>query len=66
MCCSPWGHKKSDTTEELSGTEPLLGLINDASTVYQQEGRQKQNHASIGNTMEANQCFPKGKEEKKI
>ena len=20
-CCSPWGHKKSDTTEQLNGTE---------------------------------------------
>ena len=21
MCCSPWGHKGSDTTEQLNGTE---------------------------------------------
>ena len=21
--CSPWGHKESDTTEQLNGTEPL-------------------------------------------
>ena len=21
VCCSPWGHKESDTTERLNGTE---------------------------------------------
>ena len=21
LCCSPWGHKESDTTERLNGTE---------------------------------------------
>ena len=24
-CCSPWGHKESDTTERLNWTEPLSG-----------------------------------------
>ena len=23
MCCSPWGHKKSDITEQLNLTEPF-------------------------------------------
>ena len=27
MCCSPWGHKESDTTEQLNGTEPNLDSI---------------------------------------
>ena len=27
-CCSPWGHKESDTTERLKGTElnPVLSV----------------------------------------
>ena len=24
-CCSPWGHKESDTTEQLNWTETLMG-----------------------------------------
>ena len=23
VCCSPWGHKESDTTEQLNLTEPI-------------------------------------------
>ena len=26
-CCSPWGHKESDTTERLNWTEPLYHRI---------------------------------------
>ena len=25
-CCSPWGHKGSDTTERLKGTKPFVNL----------------------------------------
>ena len=25
-CCSPWGHKESDTTERLNRTEPGIKL----------------------------------------
>ena len=27
MCCSPWGHKESDTTERLNWTEPNIWLV---------------------------------------
>ena len=25
VCCSPWGHKESDTTERLNGTDVYFG-----------------------------------------
>ena len=33
MCCSPWGHKESDTTEQLNWTE--LKMPEGASLVVQ-------------------------------
>ena len=27
VCCSPWGHKESDTTERLNRTEPNFWLV---------------------------------------
>ena len=27
MCCSPWGHKESDTTWQLNNTTPNPGLF---------------------------------------
>ena len=27
VCCSPWGHKESDTTEELNGTVDFCGSL---------------------------------------
>ena len=35
MCCSPWGHKESDTTERLNRTELTEGsreIIQDSDT----------------------------------
>ena len=36
-CCSPWGHKDSDTTEQLNWTELILisNLVTDWNTVSQ-------------------------------
>ena len=25
-CCSPWGHKESDTTEQLNNNNTILGI----------------------------------------
>ena len=27
VCCSPWGHKESNTTERLNRTEPNFWLV---------------------------------------
>ena len=27
VCCSPWGHKESDTTEQLNWTDPYNRII---------------------------------------
>ena len=27
VCCSPWGHKESDTTEQLNRTESLRSTL---------------------------------------
>ena len=34
MCCSPWGHKESDTTEQLNWTEVLREKIH-APSIWQ-------------------------------
>ena len=32
VCCSPWGHKESATTERLNSTELACQVISDATT----------------------------------
>ena len=40
VCCSPWGHKESDTTEQLNWTElkhfvrPLRSLVGDLALIW--------------------------------
>ena len=33
VCFSPWGHKESDTTERLSGTELIMACIHLCSII---------------------------------
>ena len=33
-CCSPWGHKESDTTQQLNNTIDVLLMIFGNQTLY--------------------------------
>ena len=38
MCCSPWGHKESDTTERLNSTKLSQITLSSASTRQKEPG----------------------------
>ena len=46
VCCSPWGCKESDTTEQLNWTEPMMGIrIHSGDSIFVPHQHQNQPQA---------------------